>query len=109
MSISDKLRRVINVRADKPDFSPLGERNLEVQKILIGESPTDSDAKAISVPKLPCVETEFKNLTHLYLWSTTDLETLPSLSARQTVLEVRSSNASDFDRHITMSHCKRWC
>jgi hypothetical protein len=91
MSITEKLKRVINVWAKEPDFSMLDEPNPVVQKIIIGESPTNSSAVVTQVPPLPYFDTDFKNLAHLYLWTTAGLETLPSLAVGQQVLEVRKS------------------
>ncbi len=82
---------VIDVRAEEPDFSPLKGRRPRVEKIIVGESPTDSNATTISVDSLPLLKTDFPALTHLFLWSTTDLVRLPALSPRQQVLEVRLS------------------
>lgn len=83
--------RVINVWANEPDFSPLEGADPNVQKIIIGESPTNASAVVTAVPTLPVFEADFTNLTHLFLWSTSGLETVPGLSAKQQVLEVRKS------------------
>jgi len=92
MSISELLQRVIDIRAEDPDFSPLNQANRNVEKIVIGQSPTDSSASVIQVPPLPYFDSDFKKLTHLYLWSTAGFDNLPSLAPGQQVLEVRKSS-----------------
>lgn len=85
------LDRVINVWAEQPDLTPLEEPNPQVQKIIIGQSPSNSPAAVTPVISLPLFEADYKGLTHLYLWSTSDLTRIPGLSARQQVLEIRDS------------------
>ena len=83
--------RVINVWAKDPDFSPLDGADPNVRTIIIGESPTNASADVTVVLSLPLFEADFRNLTHLYLWSTSGLETVSGLSAKQQVLEIRKS------------------
>ena len=89
---------VINVRAESPDFSPLNAANPNVQKIIIGESPTNSSAVITPVADLPLFEADFRKLTHLFLWSTSGLVRVPALAPKQQVLEIRqSADLSEID------------
>ena len=83
--------RVINVWAKDPDFSPLDGADPNVRTIIIGESPTNASADVTVVPSLPLFEADFGNLTHLCLWSTSGLASVPELASRQQVLEIRKS------------------
>ncbi len=84
-------KMVINVRAQDTDLSPLDSPSSDVQKIIIGESPTADGAEWTDVPQLPLLETSFKNLTHLFLWKTKSLLRVPKLPPQQLVLEIRES------------------
>ena len=83
--------KVINIWADEPDLGPLLAGDDDVQTIVIGDSPTNSSATVTAVPDLPAFETEYRRLTHLYLWSTSGAKELPTLPLGQQILEIRRS------------------
>lgn len=83
--------RVIFIRSQEPDFTPLLERNPDVQKIVIGTSATSSNSTMIVVPELPYFDVEFRGLTDLFLWSTRGVRSLPTVPDSLRVMEVRKS------------------
>ncbi|MCB1739036.1 MAG: hypothetical protein KDK91_01600, partial [Gammaproteobacteria bacterium] len=82
---------VIDIRAAKPDLTPLQGRDAKVRKIVIGESPTADDPEPIDLPGLPAFESDYRGLTHLYLWRTRALQRLPALPRGQQVIEIRDA------------------
>jgi len=84
---SDYSHLVIDNREVQPDWDRYGR---EVTKIVLGNSPTDDDAKAITIRELPHdLAKRFPALSHLYLWTIEALERLPELPPSLRVLDVR--------------------
>jgi internalin A len=83
-------KTVINIRASQPAIAPLLDRNPNVQKIIIGESPTSDDANSTSIASLPHLDSTFSNLSHLYLWKIDIAPKVASLPSKLRCLEVRA-------------------
>ena len=83
--------RVISIEAANPEFSALNARNPDLQRLIIGDSPTNRDAKTTNVSELSAFDTRFPDLTQLFLWKTSGLSALPKLNLHHRVLEIRDS------------------
>ncbi len=74
---------------DRAAFQWDREDRDRVTKIVIGTPPIGDEAKEIQVEIPVDLAERFPNLTHLYLWQISNLETLPALPAGLQCLDVR--------------------
>lgn len=96
MMTFEQLKRTVITSEDRvPDWSSIPEpERLEVTKIVVGKLATASNDKEedseLACSALPAdFASQFPKLTHLYLWSLSELSTLPKLPDSLKWLDVR--------------------